>query len=205
MAADQGQLAARIDRIKEIMELATEYKLLPDWSAIVGGSLILASTAVTYSVTRSWDVKAVFLLEAPLFWRIAALWIGSVLASLLLYYVIALRDAKRLGVSLESRPSQLARRAMGPVIFSAAVVSLRLLLDGILGYLPGIWILAYGVALVNAGLFSSPAPRALGLLFIAVGTVAILALPQFDLALTALAFGAFHVGFGWYVLSKKNG
>ena len=205
MAAEVEQLAARIDRIKEIMELATEYKLLPDWSAIIGGTLVLISTAITYSMTRSWDVAAVFRLDVKHFCLVAGLWSGTVLASILLYYVIALRDAKRLGVSLESRPSQLARRAMGPALFAAAVVTTKLLLDNTLGYLPGVWILGYGVALVNAGLFSTVAPRVLGLLFIAVGTVAILLLQRYDLALTALSFGVFHVGFGWYVLSKKNG
>lgn len=205
MRDHQTHLAARIDRIKEIMELATEHKLLPDWAAIVGGCLALASTAATWSLTRSWDVKAVFFLEPPRLVLVAALWLGSVLASLALYYAIALRDAKRLGVSLESRPSQLARRAMGPSLLAAAVISLRLVVDGTLGYLPGIWILAYGVALVNAGLFSTQAPRVLGLLFIAVGILAILAWPQFDLALTGLSFGAFHVGFGWFVLSRKSG
>ncbi len=204
MESAQQQLGARLDRIKEIMELATEYKLLPDWAAIVGGSLILASTAVTYALTRSWDVAAVFRLGPDRFWLVAAMWAGSVAASILLYYVIALRDARRLGVSLESRPSQLARRAMAPALFASAVITLKLLLDGHLGYLPGVWILGYGVALVNAGLFSTIAPRVLGLLFMAVGSAAILALQRYDLALTGLSFGAFHVAFGWYVLSKKN-
>lgn len=204
MAAEQAQLKARLDRIKEIMELATEYKLLPDWAAIVGGGLILISTAITRALTRSWDVAAVFRLDVRQFSLVALMWAGSVLASILLYYVIALRDARRLGVSLESRPSQLARRAMGPALFASAVITVKLLLDGHLGYLPGVWILGYGVALVNAGLFSTVAPRVLGLLFIAVGTAAILCLQRYDLALTGLSFGAFHMGFGWYVLSKKS-
>lgn len=204
MRAEQDRLKHQIDRIKEMMELATEYKLLPDWAAVIGGSLILAATAVTWAITRSWDVKAVFFLSNALFTGVATMWVGVVLASLLLYYVIALRDAKRLGVSLESRPSQLARRAMAPSLLAAAVVSVRLLWDATLGYLPGIWILAYGVALFNAGLFSTPATRALGLLFMATGTLAILVWPELDLLLTALSFGVFHVGFGWWVLNKKS-
>lgn len=204
MPQDQAQLAARIDRIKEIMELATEYKLLPDWSAIVGGTLILLCTGLTFALTHSWDVAAVFRLSPSRFWLVAGLWSGSVLVSILLYYVIAMRDARRLGVSLESRPSQLARHAMAPALLASAVITMRLLLDYTLGYLPGVWILGYGVALVNAGLVSSVAPRVLGLLFMAVGCVAILFFQRYDLALTGLSFGAFHVAFGWYVLSKKN-
>ncbi|MBI4347275.1 MAG: hypothetical protein HY553_10500 [Elusimicrobia bacterium] len=205
MAAEQAQLAERLDRIKEIMELATEYKLLPDWAAIVGGGLILVCTALTYAMTRSWDCAAVFRLGPDRFWLVAAMWAGTVLVSVLLYYVIATRDARRLGVSLESRPSQLARRSMGPALFASAVITIKLLLDGHLGYLPGVWILGYGVALVNAGLFSTVAPRVLGLLFMAVGTGAIVCWQRYDLVLTGLSFGAFHVGFGWYVLSKKHG
>lgn len=201
---DRERLEAQLARIKEIMELASEYKLLPDWAAIWGGASVLSAAAVTWALTRSGDVRAVLALEAPQRLLVAGLWLGAALFSLFLYYHLALRKAKELGVSLESRPSRLARKAMGPAILAAAIISLRLLLDGTLGFIPGVWILLYGVGLYTAGLFSTPAPRSLGLAFIATGAFAILGAPESDLWWTALSFGGYHVAFGCYVLRKKG-
>lgn len=204
MDQDREKLEAQIARIKEIMEMASEHRLLPDWAAIVGGTLVLAATVVTWGMTRSGDVKALLSLEPASFMLLAALWVGVVLFSLALYYFLALRDAKRFGVSLESRPSQLARRALAPSVFAAGIITLQLVREGLFGFIPGIWILLYGIGLYTSGLFSTAAPRVLGMIFAATGVVAITLLPEADLWLTALSFGAYHIGFGCYVLSKKR-
>ena len=93
---------------------------------------------------------------------------------------------------------------MGPCILAATVLTLRLIGDRHYGFIPGIWILLYGIGLYNAGLFSTEEPRLLGLLFIVTGIVAILVLPGLDLWLAALSFGGYHIAFGTYVLYRKQ-
>lgn len=201
---ERASLLSDIRYMREIMELSTEHRLLPDWAAITGGILVLVSTAVTWSFTRSGDVKEVLFLPPAEKAVVSALWVGTALASVLLYWWLATREARRLGVSLQSRPTQLARQAMGPAILAATVLTLRLVGDRHYGFIPGAWILLYGIGLYNAGLFSTEEPRLLGLLFMVTGIVSILVLPEIDLWLTALSFGGYHIAFGLYALRAKR-
>jgi len=186
------------------MELASEHKLLPDWAAIIGGSLILVATAYTYSVTHSWDVRAVLWLPRPEKVIVVGPWVGIVVLTLVLFLFFAKREANRLGITLDSAPTQRARLAMGPSILACGVITLRLLYDRYVGFIPGIWIMLYGIALFNAGLFSTKATQVLGLAFMFTGIASILFLPEYDLALTALSFGVFNIVFGVHVLLSKR-
>ena len=205
MQHEQAHLLSDIKFIRDTMELSGKHKLLPDWAAILGGCLVLVSTGLTWRLTHSADVKEVLFLPPLQKLQVAVLWTGTAAASLFLYWFLAVNEAKRLGVSLEARPTKLARQAMGPSILAATVLTLRLINDRHYGFIPGIWILLYGVGLYNAGLFSTEEPRLLGLLFAVTGIVAVLVLPGMDLWLAALSFGGYHIAFGAYVLhSKRN-
>lgn len=204
MERERTHLLSDIQYIKGIMELSASHKLLPDWAAIIGGGLVLISTGLTWQLTRSGDVREVLFLPPMQKLYVAGLWVGAAAASVLLYWILALKESRRLGVSLQARPTQLARQAMGPSILAATVLTLRLIGDRHYGFIPGIWILLYGIGLYNAGLFSTEEPRLLGLLFIVTGIVAILVLPGMDLWLAALSFGCYHIAFGTYALYSKQ-
>ncbi|MBI4425545.1 MAG: hypothetical protein HY554_17570 [Elusimicrobia bacterium] len=207
MEASMGQeaaLEAHLKRIREIMELASEFKLLPDRAAIAGGIAVLAATALTWGLTRSGDVRQVLWLppERQLF--VAGLWVTVAAGSILLHYALTLREAYRLGVSLQGRPAQLVRLNMGLPILAASIVTLGLLKHGYLGFIPGLWMLLYGIGLYSAGQLSSAPPRVLGLAFMATGAASILVVPDMDLWLTALSFGGYHIAFGGYVLANRK-
>ena len=204
MESERTNLLSDIRYIRGIMELSSAHRLLPDWAAIVGGALVLVSTALTWRLTGSADAKEVLFLPPMQKLLAAGLWLGTAAVSVFLYWYLASKEATRLGVSLEARPTQLARQAMGPAILAAGVLTLRLVSDRHYGFIPGAWILLYGIGLYNAGLFSTEEPRLLGLLFIVTGIVAILVLPGIDLWLAALSFGGYHIAFGTYALYKKR-
>lgn len=204
MVTDKEDLRSEIAHIRGIMELASQNKLLPDWSAIVGGCGVLIATAYTWSVTHSWDVRAVLWLPRPEKLPIVTLWVVVAVGTLILYRMIANKQAKELGISFNSRPTRLAHLAMGPSILAGAIITLRLLIDRDVGFIPGVWIMLYGIALYNAGLFSTKGTQWLGMCFFYTGIVAILFLSEYDLALTALSFGGYHILFGVHVLSSKN-
>lgn len=204
MVLEKEDLKAEIAHIKGIMELASENKLLPDWAAIIGGTMVLVATVWTWSITHSWDVMDALYVKPAVKLTIAVPWLFVAISSLVLYRVFANRDAADLGVSFSSRPTKLAHLAMGPSILACAIITLRLLLDRLVGFIPGIWIMCYGIALYNAGLFSTKGTQNLGLMFIYTGIVSILFLEEYDLALTALSFGIYHIAFGVHVLYSKN-
>lgn len=204
MEQERAHLLSDIRYIREIMELSSEHRLLPGWAAILGGCLVLVSTALTWTLTHSGDVREVLFLPPSQKLCVASLWTGTAAVSVFLYWILALKESRRIGVSLQGRPTQLARQAMGLPILAACVLTLRLIGDRHYGFIPGLWILSYGIGLYNAGLFSTEEPRLLGLLFVLTGIVAILVLPGMDLWLSALAFGGYHIGFGTYVLYRKR-
>lgn len=203
MQTEEARLLSDIRYIRQVMEMSSEHKLLPDWAAIGGGTFVLGAVAATWSLTGSGDVQQVLYLPPLQKLAVTAVWAAAGALSLVLYWGLAAKESKRLGVSLQARPTRLARQAMGPAVLVAAVLTLRLVIDRQYDLVPAVWMLAYGVALYNAGLFSSEEPRLLGLAFLVSGIVALLALPGHGLWLAALTFGGYHIAFGAYVLSGR--
>lgn len=204
MEQPRTHLLSDIQYIKDIMERSSQHKLFPDWAAIVGGALTLISTGITWRLTHSGEIGYILFLPPIQKLFMAGLWTGSAAVSVLLYWALALREARRMGVSLKARPTQLARQAMGPAILIAAVLTLRLIGDRHYDLMAGIWMALYGIGLYNASLFSTEEPRLLGLLFILMGVFALLIPPGISLWLIALSFGGFHIAFGTYVLCRKR-
>lgn len=202
MPTEQTRLLSDIRYIREVMEMSSEHRLLPDWAAVGGGLLVLAAAAATWAMTGSADVQQVLYLPPLKKILVTAVWTATGTASVVLYWFMAARDSRRLGVSLQARPTRLARQAMGPAVLVAAVLTLRLIIDRQYDLVPAVWMLSYGVGLYNAGLFCSEEPRLLGLLFLVTGIVALLAFPGCGLWLTAASFGGYHIAFGALVMSR---
>ena len=72
------------------------------------------------------------------------------------------------------------------------------------GLIPGVWLVLYGVAVVQAGAFSVRTVPAMGAAFVVCGAFA-LPLPWFWANITlGLAFSLLHIGFG-VVIARKHG
>ena len=202
MHTEETRLLSDIRYIRAVMEMSSEHKLLPDWAACGGGALVLVSAALTWAMTGTGDVQQVLYLPPLKKLLVTAVWTATGTASVIFYWFMAARQSRRLGVSLQARPTRLARQAMGPAVLVAAVLTLRLVIDRQYDLVPAVWMLAYGVGLYNAGLFCSEEPRLLGLLFLVTGIVALLAFPGAGLWMTALSFGGYHIVFGALLLSR---
>ena len=71
-------------------------------------------------------------------------------------------------------------------------------------YIVPIWMMLYGTGVYTAGLFSIRPPRVLGMLFIALGVVALLVFPQYGVVSAALSFGLLHIVFGLYIMRETT-
>ena len=71
-------------------------------------------------------------------------------------------------------------------------------------YIVPVWMMLYGTGVYTAGLFSIRPPRVLGLTFLALGVVALLAFPAYGVVSAALSFGLLHIVFGLYILRKQR-
>lgn len=100
-----------------------------------------------------------------------------------------------------------ARRfALGllPPLVAGAALTAALSLAGSFAFLPAVWLLLYGCAVVGAGASSVPAVPAFGLGLVALGLLALL-LPERGDVLLGLGFGAGHVLTGLVVARRHGG
>ena len=75
---------------------------------------------------------------------------------------------------------------------------------GISGFLPGIWLLLYGAAVVSGGWASVRVVPVMGACFMVVGTLALL-LPGWNDLFMPVGFGGLHVVFGTIITVKYGG
>jgi hypothetical protein len=78
------------------------------------------------------------------------------------------------------------------------------LLAGISGFLPGVWLLLYGAAVLAGGYASVRVVPIMGVCFMLVGTVALF-LPGWNDVLLPVGFGGLHLIFGTVIAVKYGG
>jgi len=96
-----------------------------------------------------------------------------------------------------------------PPLFAGALLTAVLLVSGMVallpGVLPGVWLLLYGTGVVTGGAFSVRTVPVMGLGFMALGAVALLAPPSWGDALLAAGFGGLHLLFGAVIAWRHGG
>ena len=92
-----------------------------------------------------------------------------------------------------------------PAMIAGAVISLALMRAGFGAFLPGVWLLLYGVAVVSGGWASVRVVPMMGACFMAAGVAALLipGLPA-NLMLAA-GFGGIHIVFGTVIATNYGG
>jgi hypothetical protein len=76
--------------------------------------------------------------------------------------------------------------------------------EGPVGLIPGVWLVLYGVAVMQAGAFSVRTVPAMGAAFVSIGAIA-LPLPWlWANVVLATGFGLLHIAFG-IVIARRHG
>lgn len=207
MNVDEAQ--ARMREIQRIMERATLFTLLPGTPAVLGGLLVLAGCAVSYGMCRSLDFADILHLSVDSQIAFCVMWFAIGVAGLLIEVLFTARAAARQQVAPAERPARVAAFSLTPSVVVAMVLTVKFLIPlepkaEEIQYIVPVWMMLYGTGVYTAGLFSLRAPRVLGLAFIALGVVALLAFPQYGVIAAALSFGLLHIVFGLYILWKQR-
>ena len=71
--------------------------------------------------------------------------------------------------------------------------------------LPGLWLMIYGAGVIAAGMFSIRLIPMMGVLFMLVGALALLAPVAWGSLFMGIGFGGLHVAFGAYIAQKYGG
>jgi hypothetical protein len=198
-----------MQEIQRIMERATLFTQLPGMAAVVGGLMVLAGCAVSYGMIRSLDFAGILELSWGAQVAFCVMWFAIGVAGVVLEVVLTARAARRMGLAPDVRSARVAAFSLTPSVVVAAVLTVKFLIPAQprpeeIQYIVPVWMMLYGTGVYTAGLFSIRSPRVLGLMFIALGVVALLALPGYGVVWAAASFGLLHIVFGLYILGKQR-
>lgn len=176
--------------IRETMERAGSFTAVSGWGQVsIGITALLAAGVAAYQRDPSrW--LAVWSLEALL-----ALAIGG--------WTVA-RKARAAGLPLLSGPGRKVALSLAPPLVAGALLTAVLFEAGLLWPLPGMWLLLFGTGVVAAGAYSVRVVPVMGLSFMMVGVLALLA-PSWGDALMGLGFGGLHIFFGLLIAWRYGG
>ena len=177
--------------IRETMEAAATFTAVSGWGTVLIGltALVAAGLAAATESTVRW----VFI------WMVEA-----VLSVGISIYTMSLKS-RAAGLPLWSEPARKIVFSFVPPMLVGALFTLVCFEHNLLGLLPGVWMLLYGVGVVAAGTFSVRIVPVMGLAFMVVGTVALFAPASWTTACMAAGFGGLHLFFGALIARRHGG
>jgi hypothetical protein len=176
--------------IRQTLERAGSFTAVPGKGGILMGltALVAARIATRQPTATGW--LTVWTLAAAV-----AVAIGLLGASM---------KSRRFQMPLFSGPGRKFVAGFAPAILAGAVLTAVFYRAGISGFLPGIWLLLYGAAVLAGGSASVRVVPIMGACFMFVGTLALL-LPGWNDLFMPVGFGGLHVVFGTIITVKYGG
>ena len=176
--------------IRQTLERAGSFTAVPGKGGILMGLTALAASRLAARQPSVAGWLTVWTLAAAV-----AMAIGLWGASL---------KSRRFRMPLFSGPGRKFIAGFAPAILAGAVLTAVFYRAGISGFLPGIWLLLYGAAVLAGGSASVRIVPMMGACFMFVGTLALL-LPGWNDLFMPVGFGGLHVVFGTIITVKYGG
>ena len=185
-----SRAADNLQFIRRTMERSAVFTAVPGWGTVAVGCVALAAAAGASFLPSQLEKLAVWLAAAAV----------AVAVSLFTAHRKVLRTP-------DSSPRAMRNFALGiaPALAAGGVLMLALVRAGLWGFLPGSWLLLYGVGVVAGGAFSVRIVPVMGAAFMLLGSVALLAPPAWGQPMLAAGFGGLHLIFGIIIARKYGG
>ena len=176
--------------IRRTLERAGSFTAVPGKGGVLMGVVAVLAARLAVSQTRAAGWLAVWTVAA-----LVAMAIGMAGAAL---------KSRRFQIPLFSGPGRKFIAGFAPALLAGAVLTAVFYRAGISGFLPGVWLLLYGAAVLAGGSASVRVVPIMGACFMFVGTVALL-LPGWNDVLLPVGFGGLHLIFGTVIAVKYGG
>lgn len=176
--------------IRDTMERAASFTAVPGWGGVVIGCTAIVAGAVSAGLTP----RAQF-----------PVWVVESVLALLIAFVSVRLKSKRLELSLQSRAARRALLSFAPPLLAGAIITTVLYQAGVMSVLPGLWLLLYGAAVVTGGAFSVRIVPVMGLCFMLLGAISLLAPSGWGNAFLIAGFGGMHIAFGTVIARRHGG
>jgi hypothetical protein len=177
--------------IRETMESAGSFTAVSGWGEIVigVGALVAAGLASRSNGQQAW----------------LGIWLGEAVLSLVISGGAMLRKARAAKAPMLSGPGRKFALSFVPPMLVGAILTVALYRFGLVGSLPGTWLLLYGTGVTTGGAFSVRIVPVMGLSFMAVGTIALFCPPLWGNYFMAAGFGVLHIVFGLIIARRYGG
>jgi hypothetical protein len=133
-----------------------------------------------------------------------AIWIGAAAVALVIGITGVAVKSRRFQMPLFSGPGRKFIAGFAPAILAGAVLTLVFYRAGVSGFLPGVWLLLYGAAVISGGWNSVRVVPMMGACFMLAGSAALL-VPGYNDFLLSAGFGGLHVVFGTVIAVRYGG
>jgi hypothetical protein len=177
--------------IRGAMERAGLFTAVPGLGGVVMGSTALVAAWVAGPPRGEARWLAVWAVEAAV--------------ALLIGLAAAWEKSRRTRMALISGPGRKFLAGFAPAMSAGVLLTAALWNAGAPAFLPGTWLLLYGVAAVSGGAWSVRVVPLMGVCFMAMGAVALWAPAGFGNLFLAAGFGGLHIVFGAVIAIKYGG
>ena len=194
---DPGSARRDLERIRALMERATEWSNLSGWSVVISGLLAAAGAVECFRRGVDFDAPGHARTLATIWGAVFALAAGQGAA-------FSIANARR---KAEPAWSPLTRQvvvAMLPALFTGAALTGYAFQTGQLDLLPPCWMLAYGSSLMALGFFAGRPVRYAALAFLVFGAASLFFGKAHGLVTMLASFGGLHLGLGAWMLWKPR-
>ena len=177
--------------IRQTMERSSTFTAVSGWGYCAMGAtaLVAAPIAMRQATTEAW----------------LAVWLAEALTAVTLALVAMHWKAAKLGTHLMSVSGRRLFIGLLPALFAGGVMTVALLRAGDPRQIPGLWLLLYGVAVMQAGAFSVRTIPVMGAVFVVAGAIALPMPWWWGNFMLAAGFGLLHIAFGAYIARRHGG
>jgi hypothetical protein len=179
--------------IRDAMSRASEFTAVPGWGGVAMGATALFAAALSGPPDNSL--------------RWMSIWFADAAAATAIGLVAIVRKSRASGAPLWSTAAPAHRFALAfapPLVAGMILTPVFVVLD-LAARLPGCWLLLYGTAVATGGAFSVRVVPLMGVLFMALGTLAFASPTAWGHYFMAAGFGGLHIIFGLIIARRYGG
>jgi len=186
-----GGLADDLRFIRDTMERSSAFTAVSGWGYLLIGITALAASWVAARQLSSFSWLRV--------------WLGEGTLAVVIGLLSCTWKANRRGLPLFSGPARKVALSLAPPLVAGAFLTFLLFRAGLDSALPATWLLLYGAGIMTGGAFSVSIVPIMGLCFMLLGGLDVLAPSAWGNWFLAAGFGGLHVVFGLLIARRHGG
>ena len=133
------------------------------------------------------------------------IWVVAAIVALIQGGLFMARKARGQGVRLSRGVARRFFFSVTPPLVAASVLTVVLNDTAVEGVIPGLWLFLFGSGVISGGTYSVRPIPVMGICFMALGLVALLAPESWSNGLLTLGFGGLHIVFGTIIARRYGG